>query len=99
MKRRLLARLKQNIITSNLLRVLEGENTSGSIMNEITELQKIFEIENINKKTIWFLEKQIKVIETDESNNGLVDSIRFCLDERKRDKKYHKILYGLMKAF
>ena len=79
MKIRLLARLKQNIITSNLLRVLEGENTSGSIMNEITELQKIFEIENINKKTIWFLEKQIKVIETDESNNGLVDSIRFCL--------------------
>ena len=99
MKIRLLARLKQNIITSNLLRVLEGQNTSGSIMNEITELQKIFEIENINKKTIWFLEKKIKVIETDESNNGLVDSIRFCLDERKRDKKYHKILYGLMKAF
>ncbi len=86
-------------MTSNLMRVLEGENTSGSIMNEITEQQKIFEIENINKKTIRNLEKKIKEIKTFKRNNGLVDSIRFCLDERKRGKKYHKILYGLLKAF
>jgi hypothetical protein len=60
MKIKLLARLKQNKMTSNLLRVLEGENTSRSIMNEITELQNIFEIENINKKTIKNLEKTNK---------------------------------------
>jgi hypothetical protein len=103
MKSSLYNRLQQNIVTKSLTNALIIEQMNlkinileNTLIEEMIELTNALNIKTMKKKEI---EKKFKIIEKEEYPQGLIHSIKYCINKRYEDKKLEKTLNLLIKGY
>ena len=103
MKSSLYNRLQQNIVTKSLTNALIIEQMNlkinileNTLIEEMIELTNALNIKTMKKKEIG---KKFKIIEKEEYPQGLIDSIKYCINKRYEDNKIEKTLNLLIKGY
>jgi hypothetical protein len=104
MKSSLYNRLQQNIVTKSLTNALIIEQMNlkinileNTLIEEMIELTNALNIKTMKKKKE--IEKKFKIIEKEEYPQGLIDSIKYCINKRYEDNKIEKTLNLLIKGY
>ena len=103
MKSNLYNRLQLNTVTKALTVALIIEQVNGEInqlvntlIGDMIEIINALNLNIINKKEI---EKRFKIIENEEISNGLIDSVKYCINKRYESAKLEKSLTLLLRGY
>ena len=101
MKVKFSERLEKNELTRNLLKNLNimfdlNELKTNSIVNDMKNLELKLGSHNLVNNVIKTYQEDDK---SNIKNDGLIDSIRYCLNNRTTNLNLYKILYHLISGY
>ena len=92
----LIQRLTENRYTRQLLKNLEilnkEEKIKNTIINDVESFVNIFDEKTNNKNACATIKSKLIIMERESVNNGLIDSINYCIDNRNKESRLHKLL-------